>query len=245
MSNDRYRDPKQRYAGGLTLRQFFGIACLFWVYVTLSNVLYAYSMRTGIAHVTNVSLFAPWDARVLQHVLLLPFLLVSYWASLRIQWRPLLLALPLQFILGVVFAALAYPAMIVAQMTLGAPDWHEHDDGASGGRILLSVAVARELREFPAHLRLRPRAHHRAGALHAISRFRIAASPRSSASGARRAWRRCACSYRRTRCSICCTRFAAISNGTRRARRPWSCSSRICCAGCLNAGRAAILAARR
>ncbi len=119
----------RRFAGGLTRLQFLGITCLFWVYVTLSNILYAYSMRTGMARVTNVSLFSAWDARLLQHVMLLPVLLVSFWASLRIQWRPLLLTLPLQLILGVVFAALAYPAIIVAQLTLGAPEWHEHAMG--------------------------------------------------------------------------------------------------------------------
>ncbi len=119
----------RRFVGGLSLRQFFGVTGLFWVYVALSNILYAYSMRTGIARMTNVSLFAPWDARLLQHVLLLPVLLVSFWASLRIQWRPLLIALPLQLVLGAVFAALAYPAMIVAEMTVGTPEWQEHSSG--------------------------------------------------------------------------------------------------------------------
>jgi Histidine kinase len=119
----------RRFVGGLSLRQFLGITCLFWVYVALSNILYAYSMRIGIARLTTGSVFAAWDARLLQHVMLLPLLLVSFWASLRIQWRPLLVALPLQLVLGVVFAALAYPAMIVAEMTLSAPDWHEHAAG--------------------------------------------------------------------------------------------------------------------
>jgi hypothetical protein len=82
-------------------------------------------MRTGIARMTNISLFAPWDVRVLQHLLLLPVLLVSFWASLRIQWRPLLIALPLQVILGTAFAAIAYPAMIVSEMSLGSAEWHE------------------------------------------------------------------------------------------------------------------------
>ena len=117
--------PSRRFVGGLSLRQFLGIACLFWVYVALSNILYAYSMRTGIARMTNIELFAPWDVRVLQHLLLLPVLLVSFWASLRIQWRPLLIALPLQVILGTAFAAIAYPAMIVSEMTLGSSEWHE------------------------------------------------------------------------------------------------------------------------
>jgi hypothetical protein len=58
------------YARGLRPRQFFAIVGLFWLYVTLSNVLYAYGMR--IARVTTTMLFAPWEARVMQHVLLLP-----------------------------------------------------------------------------------------------------------------------------------------------------------------------------
>jgi hypothetical protein len=33
----------------LSRRQFFTIVGLFWAYVTVSNVLYAYGMRTGIA----------------------------------------------------------------------------------------------------------------------------------------------------------------------------------------------------
>ena len=113
-----------RFAGGLSRRQFLGITGLFWIYVALSNILYAYSMRTGLARMTNFPLFAAWDARLLQHLLLLPVLLVSFWASLRVQWRPLLIAVPLQLILGTVFAAMAYPAMIVSQMALGDGDWH-------------------------------------------------------------------------------------------------------------------------
>jgi Histidine kinase len=117
--------PARHFAGGLSVRQFLGISGIFWVYVALSNILYAYSMRTGMAHMTNVSFFAAWDTRLLQHVLLLPILLVSFWASLRIQWRPLLIAVPLQLILGGVFAALTYPAMLVSQMALGREAWHD------------------------------------------------------------------------------------------------------------------------
>jgi hypothetical protein len=126
IGNDMTKTSARPFAGGLSLRHFLLITFFFWVYVALSNILYAYSMRTGMARMTNVSLFAAWDARLLQHVLLLPVLLVSFWASLRIQWRPLLLALPLQLILGALFAALAYPAMIVAQMSLGSPEMQEH-----------------------------------------------------------------------------------------------------------------------
>ena len=118
-----------RFAGGLRLWQFFAIVSLFWLYVTLSNVLYAYSMRTTIGRSLNFPLFAEWDARVLQHILLLPVVLVSFWASLRVQWSPLLIAVPLQLILGTAFAAVAYPAMLVAQMFLGSAEWHEHAMG--------------------------------------------------------------------------------------------------------------------
>jgi len=113
------------YAAGSSRRQFLLIVCLFWVYVTISNVLYAYGMRTGIAKMTNVPLFATWDARVMQHLLLLPLILVSYWASLRIQWRPVLVAVPLQVILALAFAGLAYPAMIIGEMIVGDSEWHK------------------------------------------------------------------------------------------------------------------------
>ncbi|HMK84707.1 MAG TPA: histidine kinase [Steroidobacteraceae bacterium] len=114
----------RQQASGLTRRQFLSVVCLFWAYVTVSNVLYAYAMRTGIAHLTTLSLFAPWDARVLQHLMLLPFLMVSYLTSQRIQWRPVLVAIPLQIILGLAFAAIAYPAMIVGEFLVGDSDFH-------------------------------------------------------------------------------------------------------------------------
>jgi hypothetical protein len=115
----------RRFAGGLTRGQFLAIVCLFWVYVTVSNLLYGYSMRNGIAHLTTVEVFAAWDQRLLQHVLLLPMVMVSFWASLKVQWRPLLVALPLQVILGAVFAAAAYPVMILSQVIVGGKDMHE------------------------------------------------------------------------------------------------------------------------
>ncbi len=108
----------------MSRRQFFGIVGPFWLYVTLSNVLYAYGMRAGLASVTDIVLFASWEARVLQHLILLPILLISYWASLRIQWRPLLIASAMQVALAGIFAALAYPAMVVALYPMG---HHPHE----------------------------------------------------------------------------------------------------------------------
>jgi hypothetical protein len=124
----------QRFAGGLTQMQFLGIVCLFWVYVTVSNLLYGYSMSSGIARITNVPVFATWDTRLLQHTLLLPMLLVSFWASLKVQWRPILIALPLQIILGAVFSAMAYPVMILSEVIMATDKLH--------GTALSTVASA-------------------------------------------------------------------------------------------------------
>jgi hypothetical protein len=134
------------YASSLSRRQFLIIVGLFWAYVTLSNVLYAYGMRTGIAKVTNLPLFSPWDARVLQHVYLLPLILVSYWASMRIQWRPLLVALPLQIILAVAFAALAYPALILGEYSVADNAWHaqaaQHGNNPFADPMVMSLWLA-------------------------------------------------------------------------------------------------------
>jgi len=134
------------YASSLSRRQFLTIVGLFWAYVTVSNVLYAYGMRTGIAKVTSVALFSPWDARVLQHLFLLPLILVSYWASMRIQWRPLLVALPLQFILALSFAALAYPALILGEYAVADHVWHaqvaRHEDNPFSDPMVASMWFA-------------------------------------------------------------------------------------------------------
>jgi hypothetical protein len=134
------------YASSLSRRQFFTIVGLFWAYVTLSNVLWAYGMRTGIAKMTNLPLFSPWDARVLQHIFLLPLILVSYWASMRIQWRPLLVAVPLQIILALSFAALAYPALILGEYTVVDHAWHaqvtEHGNNPFSDPMVMSLWLA-------------------------------------------------------------------------------------------------------
>jgi hypothetical protein len=154
-ANNLDRAP-HRHLGGLSAQQFVGMVCLFWLYVVLSNVLYAYSMRTGLARVTNAPLFAAWDARVMQHVLLLPLLLISFWASLRVQWRPLWLAVPLQAILAFAFAALAYPAMLLSQLIIDGPDFHERAvaHAANGGwadPYFLSLWLASFVNFLPAY----------------------------------------------------------------------------------------------
>jgi Histidine kinase len=130
-----------RFAGGLTQMQFLGIVCLFWVYVTISNLLYSYSMGAELARQTSVMVFATWDTRLLQHVLLLPMLLVSFWASLKVQWRPILVALPLQLILGAVFSAMAYPVMILSHLIMDADPSHMTEPLVNTGGEHLSVTL--------------------------------------------------------------------------------------------------------
>jgi len=82
-------------------------------------VLYAYSMRTGIGRVASGGmLFAPWDARLLQHALLATLSWISFGVSAAgngsPSWRH-----TLHITLGCAFAAVAYPAMMMAEMILG------------------------------------------------------------------------------------------------------------------------------
>jgi hypothetical protein len=103
----------------IALRTLLVIAALFWVYVTLSDVLYGNSMQAN-ANLYHADIFAPWQVRVLQHVLLLPLLLTCYWASSRTGWG-LLRGLPLQLLLAVTFALLCYPMM---RLAIHLATWH-------------------------------------------------------------------------------------------------------------------------
>jgi len=97
-----------------------GVLTGYWVYVTLSNILYASSMSAGFDAMSTEHHFAPWNVRVLQHAFLYPALMASVWASLKIRWRPLWRALPLQLLIATVFAALGAPALVGEQHAGGA-----------------------------------------------------------------------------------------------------------------------------
>jgi hypothetical protein len=96
----------------ISLRTLLLISGLFWTYVTLSDVLYANNMQ-ALATLYHADLFSPWQVRVVQHLLLLPLLLICYWASSRAGWG-MPRGLPLQLSLAVIFAVLCYPAMLLA-----------------------------------------------------------------------------------------------------------------------------------
>jgi hypothetical protein len=102
----------------------------FWIYVALSNVLYANSMQAGLSSMKIEHVFAHWDARLIQHLLLYPLFLLAMWRSLRTGWRPLWRALPLQLGCALGFAVLASPALVIGEKVLG--EWYnEHPQVSS------------------------------------------------------------------------------------------------------------------
>jgi len=95
------------------------IVTVFWAYVTVSDILYANSLRAGLTALHASDFFATWTARLLQHLYLYPALLACTWGSVRIGWRPIAPRLTLQVLLAVAFASLAFPAMAVALLLVG------------------------------------------------------------------------------------------------------------------------------
>jgi len=109
------------------VRQNFLILTVFWIYVALSNVLYANSMQASFDQMPGqFHVFAPSCARLLQHLLLYPVLLLCAWASIRLGWHSLARKLPLQILLGGAFAFLAKPALEIGEMLTGDASMKEH-----------------------------------------------------------------------------------------------------------------------
>jgi hypothetical protein len=102
------------------------IAGIFWADAMILAVVYAYGLESTLVAAGSESIFAPWDVRVAQYVLLFPLLLLAYRWSLRIGWRPLSLNVPAQILIGLVFALLARPALMLAEALV------EHVLSASG-----------------------------------------------------------------------------------------------------------------
>ena len=113
-------------SAGLKFWPLLAILSTFWVYVTLSNVLYANSMQASFASMSKEHFFAPWDARVLQHVFLYPVLVLCVLGSVRLGWTPMWRTVPVQIVMGLVFSFLASPAMVLAQMVIGHEDGWQH-----------------------------------------------------------------------------------------------------------------------
>jgi hypothetical protein len=110
---------RQPAATGVKFRPLLAVLTTFWIYVTLSNVVYATGMQVSFASMAPGHYFAPWDQRVLQHLFLYPILVLCVLASMRLGWTPMWRTLPLQLGLGLLFSALASPAMIGAEALVG------------------------------------------------------------------------------------------------------------------------------
>ena len=119
---------RQSVSAGLKLWPLLLILTTFWAYVAVSNVLYAHTMQLSLSAVSPGRFFAQWDARVLQHVFLYPFLIGCVLISLRIGWQPGWRNIPAQLALAVFFSALAAPALMAGEALTGRmEDWHHSE----------------------------------------------------------------------------------------------------------------------
>jgi len=87
----------------------------FWVYVLLSNLMYANNMQAGLTQMKIERVFAPSGARLLQHLMLYPLFLLCMWRSWRTGWQPLRRTLPLQLACALGFCILASPALVLGE----------------------------------------------------------------------------------------------------------------------------------
>jgi Histidine kinase len=109
-------------AANVGFRPFVGLLTVFWIYVALSNVMYANNMQASLSMENIGNVFARWDARILQHLLLYPLFILSMWGALRTGWQPLRRALPLQILCALGFAVLASPALAFGEYVTA--HWH-------------------------------------------------------------------------------------------------------------------------
>ena len=112
-------------ASTLSTRATFLLAAGFWLYVTVSDTLYAEGMRVDIAMYTNYPVFASWSHRALQHLLTFPLLFGCYWISVRIGWSPAWRRVPVQVAMALVVGVLPYWLMqvpvVVSSFFTGTP----------------------------------------------------------------------------------------------------------------------------
>jgi hypothetical protein len=116
----RRSEPRYETAGvSLTSWPLPAILTAFWLFVTLSNAVYGYTMSMVLDPDGTNHSFWPWNVRVLMHVFLFPVLFGCIWASLKIGWRPAWRAVPVQVLLGLAFSVLAYPLLELSGYLVG------------------------------------------------------------------------------------------------------------------------------
>jgi hypothetical protein len=119
---ERAPDISAAMAGRASFKPLLGVLTVFWVYVTLSNIMYANNMQASLSVMKVEHVFAAWDARVLQHILLYPLFILSMRRSLRTGWQPFWRAVPLQLVCALGFAILASPALVLGEYLTA--HWH-------------------------------------------------------------------------------------------------------------------------
>src|SRR5262249_12336271 len=102
----------------LSRRDVALIACLFWAYVTLTEIVYYQAMSIELREMTQIMVTLPWFVRLMQHALMLPLLLLCYFLALRLGWKPAARRVPLQLALALAFSALMYWMMHVSEIIL-------------------------------------------------------------------------------------------------------------------------------
>ena len=108
------------HAGRASFRPLLGVLTVFWIYVALSNLMYANSMQASLAVQNIHHVYAAWDARVFQHLVLYPLFILSMRGALRTGWQPLWRALPLQLLCALGFAVLAAPLLVLGEYVASA-----------------------------------------------------------------------------------------------------------------------------
>ena len=104
----------------LSRRGVLTLASLFWAYVTLTDIVYHEGMRIELSELTSVMLFFPWQHRLMQHVLMLPLLLLCYSTAVRLGWRPAGRRVPQQLALALGFSLLMFWMMLAGAWILHA-----------------------------------------------------------------------------------------------------------------------------
>ncbi len=100
-------------------RSYVWLLSAFWVYVAISNVMYATNIQASLTSMKVEHVFAPADARLLQHLMLYPLFLFCMWRSLRTGWEPLWKTLPLQLALALLFVIPASPLLMLGEYLTG------------------------------------------------------------------------------------------------------------------------------
>jgi sensor histidine kinase YesM len=104
----------------LSRRRVLALASLFWAYVTLTDIVYHEAMRIELSEMTGIVVFFPWQYRLMQHVLMLPLLLLCYATAVRLGWRPAGQRVPQQLALALGFSLLMFWMMLAGGLILHA-----------------------------------------------------------------------------------------------------------------------------